>query len=401
MSNPTPTTEALRSKPSYPAPQKPPKWETDKLDSLLKYLKHHLQTAMLIELYTIPMYLVSYYSITKDPDSRREQISTIFKQEMLHLSLAGNILCSIGGTPITLEHAPEFPTSLFYDGVPLDLDPATKETIKVFVEVERPEWDPASLSVSDDPKIAVLPDYGSIGEFYQQVIRGITTLDDRMKKAGRELFLEPTFVKQYKGGPKSDPETDGSWHGTELTIIKNLQDATTALELIITQGEGSSPVNGASPGDSHYHTFKSIYDKYNLEVNNVQRNINPDDYKTEKIYVALLTADAIYSYLLLTIEKLWQLEDRSKRRNIVTRNLHGLMGGALGPFADFLVNQRITPESEFFAGPPFRKYDFGAKPAKDQLKDLIQKTVAAYPDEATLVDIQTKIGNLVPLEEFK
>jgi hypothetical protein len=57
---------------------------------------------------------------------------------MLHLGLAGNILCAIGGTPKVYgnEYTPKFPVDIFYEEkVKLQLKPATKENIFTFVEV--------------------------------------------------------------------------------------------------------------------------------------------------------------------------------------------------------------------------------------------------------------------------
>jgi hypothetical protein len=58
---------------------------------------------------------------------------------MLHLGLAGNVLCAIGGTPKIYgeKFTPFFPVNIFYeDKVKLQLRPATKENVRTFVEVK-------------------------------------------------------------------------------------------------------------------------------------------------------------------------------------------------------------------------------------------------------------------------
>jgi len=81
---------------------------------------------------------------------------------MLHLGLAGNILCAIGGTPRLSSTIPEFPAVLFDTKLNLTMKPATKETIGLFVAIEAP-------IVKHEPYSGipeVLSTYKSIGDFY-------------------------------------------------------------------------------------------------------------------------------------------------------------------------------------------------------------------------------------------
>ncbi|KAG8986922.1 hypothetical protein FRB90_003694, partial [Tulasnella sp. 427] len=130
-------------------------------------------------------------------------------EEMLHLALAGNILCSIGGTPHTYgnEYTPKYPREIFFEKVKMSLRPATKNTLAMFVQVEEP-YPMESLKVSD----GILPTYDSIGQFYQTVIHGINTLDSRAQEEGHVLWQKDTFPKQFQ-------TSDGSWHGSEMQAI--------------------------------------------------------------------------------------------------------------------------------------------------------------------------------------
>src|SRR5262245_32818636 len=65
-------------------------------------LKTSLQNAILLEHATIPPYLTAYYTLSGNTDSvtyARGIIRDIIVEEMLHLTLAANILIAVGGSP--------------------------------------------------------------------------------------------------------------------------------------------------------------------------------------------------------------------------------------------------------------------------------------------------------------
>lgn len=120
----------------------------------LQTLKEHLQTAVTVELYTLPIYLYAAYSIKDEGSQARKDINcestdtrwitqltkifpAVVKQEMLHLGLVGNILCAIGGTPKLYgeRFTPKFPFKIFRDDVEVHLDAATEGQIATFVRV--------------------------------------------------------------------------------------------------------------------------------------------------------------------------------------------------------------------------------------------------------------------------
>lgn len=114
----------------------------------LPMLKEHLQFAMRLELFTIPLYLYAMYSINmelgddvakRNSEEARKTILLIVSQEMLHLSLAGNILLAIGGQPKLYDKdiIPRYPGALPYrkDRLDLNLSPATINNIETFIEV--------------------------------------------------------------------------------------------------------------------------------------------------------------------------------------------------------------------------------------------------------------------------
>src|SRR5688500_5996028 len=95
-------------------------------EEVLAALKANLQTAIEIELATIPIYLFTYYSLLRNNESG-EAISdaqlyanraggvmmSVAVEEMLHMSLSSNILFAMGVAPKLAGKAPrQNPTAL-------------------------------------------------------------------------------------------------------------------------------------------------------------------------------------------------------------------------------------------------------------------------------------------------
>ena len=70
-------------------------------------LRRHLQWAIELEHSTLPPYLCALYSLDaqRNPDAV-EVVASVFVEEMLHLTLASNLLNAVGGRPVL--DAPEF-----------------------------------------------------------------------------------------------------------------------------------------------------------------------------------------------------------------------------------------------------------------------------------------------------
>src|ERR1051325_9271608 len=76
-------------------------------------LRIALGNAMKLELSTIPPYLTALYSIKDGYNAPiAANIRTIVIQEMLHLSLAGNILNAVSGKPDVPSIVPRYPGPL-------------------------------------------------------------------------------------------------------------------------------------------------------------------------------------------------------------------------------------------------------------------------------------------------
>src|SRR3954462_1059114 len=80
----------------------------------VEWLKRSLQSAIELELATIPPYLCAMWSIVDPGDEVRNDIRMIVLDEMLHTGLACNMLTTLGGTPaINVPSAvPKYPGPL-------------------------------------------------------------------------------------------------------------------------------------------------------------------------------------------------------------------------------------------------------------------------------------------------
>ncbi|CAE6467231.1 unnamed protein product [Rhizoctonia solani] len=385
----------VSTQPVFRAPIEAPKEWT------LAALRQHLQTAVILELYTIPLYLFSMYSINTDdaqPESPEQgavsDIRGIIRQEMLHLVLAGNLLTALRGRPQLYgeAYAPRYPSEILYEGVLMTLAPAHPYQFQNFVEIEQPVDD----KVEQDETLAktrTLAQYESIGQFYQSLKDGLKALHTRL---GDDIFDKDSSSRQWG-------KNDG-WFSGELDEIIDLETALSKLTLIIEQGEGGPPLTGSaqSIGQSHYEIFKKL-SELNLKVHKLAPNPNTSQFEgREKSYPVMLAFDAVYSYLLWTIETVWTYggADESKKQKL-RKNIGPLMFSAMKPIAQFLVHQDLQTIKKKRAGPPFNLYIFstGTSPL-NELKDIVKNAVAAYPDSTELKGLPAVVDGLFDLGDI-
>lgn len=226
-------------------------------------LKHYLHLAMQLEHATIPVYLTALYSIVPGTNTDASHILRVVAvEEMLHLSLAANLLNSIGGKPdLTVKgFVPRFPTPL-PDGetdFTVSLMKFSKEAIETFCKIERP-----AIAQPGQPRhrkrttagdrLAPVPhddtlSFYTIGEFYAEIRRGFVGLHAQL---GDAMFCGDPSVQvsskyYYSGGGK-------------LTAVNCLDSATKAIDLIAGQGEGFGGHIFDQDGEiSHYYRFDQL-----------------------------------------------------------------------------------------------------------------------------------------------
>ena len=273
----------------------------------------HLQTAIEIEYSTVPIYLFTYYSIQRQPSNfpadmpakRQNEIATFANQagalimsvaveEMLHMSLAGNLIRALGGLPdLNLYNQPstQYPTPLPHHNPAFNPDPQAKGEFKVplsrltplqlgyFLGIEFPEKRQAKPQGSN---------WNTIGQFYHYIadqIENHTTDADFANASGEQLgpkrgyyspnnvdTLYPSDASVLANAPAQPTSAtlaaaavypDNKDSGGLVTVV----DRKTALEAINTiceQGEGSpkDPTHEyddkSDLEETHWYKFKSV-----------------------------------------------------------------------------------------------------------------------------------------------
>lgn len=228
-------------------------------------LHRHLHAALQLEHATIPPYLTALYSIKPGTNSEAFHIiRAVVVEEMLHLTLAANILNAVGGNPDLTDpgFVPEYPAYL-PDGetdFQVPLQPFSPEAIKTFLQIERPA-SAAGEGVATvkrtrragSLRAARVHDgseehFFSIGEFYQAIEQALVRFHEQQ---GDSLFSgdparQVTPEYYYSGGGEIIPVTD-------------LASARAAIRLISEQGEGlGGGIFDFEDEISHFYRFEQI-----------------------------------------------------------------------------------------------------------------------------------------------
>ncbi|MCC6929006.1 MAG: ferritin-like protein [Gemmatimonadaceae bacterium] len=215
-------------------------------------LVDHLKTAIAIEHATIAPYLCALYSIPEGTNHEAQAIvRSVVMEEMLHMTLAANVLVAVGGKPVIASAAavPRYPAYLPHSNkrFQVQLLPLGREALQTFLLIESPA--PASAPPEGDH-------YNTLGQFYAAVEDGLRFC---AKKYGeRKLFsgkraMQVPPERWYYGG------------GGDCIEVHNLETALRALDEITEQGEGYD--GGITDGDgafndvdelAHFHRFNEL-----------------------------------------------------------------------------------------------------------------------------------------------
>ncbi len=217
----------------------------------VKGLREALQQAVMLEHATIPVYLYALYSIKPEslvPGRNLEVydlLRSVVLEEMIHMSLACNILNAVGGKPLIDDpgFVPRFPGPLpgaIDNGLIVGLRPFSRQRVHdEFMGIEEPE-DPLQFPVG------ALADAGppptTIGQFY-------AAIRDRIQALGERVFTGDP-ARQVSGAP----------FFPDLRPVTDVASAVAAIDLIVEEGEGTS----TSPLDqeddlAHYYKFAEIW----------------------------------------------------------------------------------------------------------------------------------------------
>jgi Ferritin-like len=187
-------------------------------------LRRHLQWAIEIEHGTLPPYLCALYSIKEECNQEAaEVVHSVFMEEMLHLTMAANLLNAVGGSPKldTPSLLPKFPTHLPHSNNAFEV-PLLKfspEAVDVFMQIEKPA---AHDGLPEDNR------FETIGQFYEAI-------EVALERLAGELGEEALFC----GDPSRQVTAELYYGGSgRIVTVLDLESALAALEEIVEQGEG-------------------------------------------------------------------------------------------------------------------------------------------------------------------
>jgi Ferritin-like len=212
-------------------------------------VRNALQNAIRLEHSTIPPYLTALATLSGNSDSvkyAREVIRDVVVEEMLHMTLACNILNAIGGHPVIVDanFVPTYPHELPM-GVAGDLVVHLKRYSKALIEntfmkIEEPEI-PLDIPIKTAGLALEALTPITIGQFYAGIRAKIVDHP--------ELFT---------GAP--DLQVTGFFFDPgEDIAVTDVKSALLAIETIVEQGEGTPK----SPTDlqnhiAHYYRFQQF-----------------------------------------------------------------------------------------------------------------------------------------------
>lgn len=282
-------------------------------------VQEHAQVAVAVELYTLPFYLTVLTSIKDTKDPIYKSILSVCIEEMLHLELAANLCLALDTKPnftipkygVALKYLkPDDPLTKHYKLLNAKLEPLNQTSLQTMLDIETPTE--LETAASDKPQQPTTPKYpyNTLGEMYDALLYGVEIIGaDKFKWDTTNQQVQFTLPPDYK---KSST--------TISQKINNLSEAQDAINLINTQGEGSTTSRTLKPpyketdfkvptkyqisGDkndpnslgqySHFGRFVWIYNK--VQGNN---GIFPDTYPIQKPSERLALKQAAYNNILM------------------------------------------------------------------------------------------------------
>lgn len=221
-----------------------------------------LQAAIELEHATMPPYLYALYSLEPGINSAAADIiGSVVVEEMLHLTLAANILNALGGGPVldAPTFIPHYPGPLpgsVEKGLVVGLAPCSldlvKNTFMVIEQPERPLEFPAEAVAGGQPL--------TIGQFYQAIRAAIVELGDNAFARHPRNQIAPGQLQ-------------------DAVVVTDVASACQAIDIITDQGEGTakSPQEFIGADFAHYYRFAEIANGHRLIPNPSARPDSPPD----------------------------------------------------------------------------------------------------------------------------
>jgi hypothetical protein len=206
-------------------------------------LHHHLQHALNLELWTIPLYLTALHSIRDLKKLKHNEypeaaklLSSILIQEMLHMEIVCNISSALGfslqfpppnydeqkGIPFIHPAKDYLPADL--DGYEVRPQALNEHSLRLFCAIELPH-----------PKKEIdwgkEKSYNSIADLYEALRMGVSTLWDECYVGDQHNTKQKNSFYEYQNTP-------GKNHGFSQNV-HSPETASRAIDAIIEQGEGA------------------------------------------------------------------------------------------------------------------------------------------------------------------
>jgi len=305
--------------------------EDNNHEDKLYVLKELLNSAVILEFATIPIYLQAMWSIKDNNCEVAKSIRNIFQEEMLHMAMVCNMIVGIGGEPRIYdpENGLKFPAGLPGGVNPelfLHLEGLNDCSLRNFIEIELPD------------RIAEIYDYetkelvtlgglcnqeGKIDSSHKQSHEHNTTIGelyDRINELFQEIQPEMDVERQL-AGPLA-------WW-----VMADANSVSKAIEMIKEQGEGSENVSPVVEGDNlaHFYRFWEVYYQKRLieedgkyyfkdplprpETYNVAR-VPDGGYKEEdvspEVWHLVNEFDKVYTDLVKFLQDAWAINGRGQ-----------------------------------------------------------------------------------------
>jgi Ferritin-like len=229
-------------------------------------LGEYLHIAMQLEHATIPPYLTALYSIKPDTNPDAIHILRVVAvEEMLHLTIAANLLNAIGGTPdpTAKGFVPNYPAYL-PDGendFQVSLAPFSHALVDIVLQIERPNSAKGKLFRRTDADAGTTMlgarrregelHYYSIGDFYAAIKKGFERLEAEAQSQGKTIFT---------GDPGRQINREYYYSGGgQLEAVVDLASASRGIRQIMEQGEGvEGGIYALDKELSHYYRFDQL-----------------------------------------------------------------------------------------------------------------------------------------------
>ena len=330
-------------------------------------------------------YLFALYSLKRDPEDGlgAEQLAQVTRwgrtlseiavQEMLHLTLATNLLIAVGATPHF--HRPNFPIRCqwYPPDVQVALVPFGEEALRHFLYLERPDQvdlrdaelfstvcECRPLTAAPATLMAAPQDYSTVGHLYRSIAHGFERLVERYGEA--EVFI----------GPPGAQATSKLLGWPELVAVTDLASAKAAIATIVEQGEGAD----GDWREAHFGRLAGVLEEF-LAATRADPGFSParpaqpafvrrppdqplatviSDPRTAQVAELF---DAAHQAVLQALSRLFLHDDETDQEvETLADTAIGLMAGVLRPLGSVLTTLPLGPDHPGeLAGPAFFMVD--------------------------------------------